>query len=142
MFDGALYDYTYLLIIFFFAVDKAVADSVAKLIPDRFKERVIEALESTRGKAAGTSHKLLVVCLPARVFVIFFHFRHVLLLTFTLISVNKCLEEYFEANPIELNECRKDHVEDQALSSDVIIVETDTSSNSNSSSSAKESDDL
>ena len=137
MFDGALYDYTYLLIIFFFAVDKAVADSVAKLIPDRFKERVIEALESTRGKAAGTSHKLLVVCLPARVFVIFFHFRHVLLLTFTLISVNKCLEEYFEANPIE---CRKDHVEDQALSSDVIVVETDTSSNS--SSSAQQSDDL
>ena len=121
-------------------MDKAVENSVSKIIPDRFKERLIEALESNRGKAAGTSHKLLVVCLPARVFVIFFHFRHVLLLTFTLISVNKCLEEYFEANPIELKECRKDHVEDQALSSDVIVVETDTSSNS--SSSAQQSDDL
>ena len=124
-------------------MDKAVADSVAKLIPDRFKERVIEALESTRGKAAGTSHKLLVVCLPARVFVIFFHFRHVLLLTFTLISVVKCLEEYFEANPIE---CRKDHVEDDVSSdgnrSDVIVIETDTSSVSGSTSSAQQSDDL
>ena len=60
-------------------MDKAVENSVSKIIPDRFKERLIEALESNRGKAAGTSHKLLVVCLPARVFV---HIFVVLLLNF------------------------------------------------------------
>ena len=120
-------------------MDKAVENSVSKIIPDRFKERLIEALESNRGKAAGTSHKLLVVCLPARVFV---HIFVVLLLTFTLISVTRILEAYFESNPIE---CNRQHVEEyledvsETANSDVIVVDS-TEGNGSGSSSTQDSD--